>query len=47
MPLLCQGKHPGLFPVGQTPSQLKPQADERPFPQISQPGMHVGWNVMT
>ena len=46
MPILCQGKYPELAPVGQT-SQPKPQADERLFPQISQPGMHVSWDVMT
>ena len=43
---LGQGKHPELSPVGHAPSKPKPRADEGPFPQISQPGMHVGWDVM-
>jgi hypothetical protein len=46
MPLMCQEKHPRLSPVDQVPSQPEPRADEGPFPQISQPGMHVGWDVM-
>jgi hypothetical protein len=42
MPLVRLGKHPELFSAGQAPSQPKPQADELPFPWISQPGKHAG-----
>jgi len=30
--------------VDQEPSQPVLRADEGPFPQTSQPGMHVGWD---
>jgi hypothetical protein len=32
--------------LGQAPSHPEPRADDWPFPQISQLGMRVGWDVM-
>jgi len=46
MPLLYLEKHPELFPAGQVLSPPKPQADEGLFPQISQSGMHAGWDAV-
>ena len=33
-----------LPPADPEPSQPAPRADEEPFPQTSQPGMHVDWD---
>jgi hypothetical protein len=46
MPLLCLRKRPALSPAVQAPSEPEPRADEGLFPQISQPSMHVDWDVM-
>jgi len=39
----CPQKHLELILAGQAPSHLKPQADEKPFPEIYQLAKHTGW----